>query len=225
MADEKDEGTATPPEIDNPTPDPPKVENPEAVLAKNKELLGKLASEKAEREALAARVAEFEKKQTDDEQKRLEKRGEWEKLRETMEASHKTALETEHARYQTLFANSARFELAVELGKHEILDGTAERLAKLLLLDEIRPVEEKDKVVWRKITSDEEVKLNEFIPSIKEAYGEYFKADNNPGSDAPGNTGKVNTAGKKWDTMTRDEKNAAIREHRGDAAAAKKKYN
>ena len=85
----------------------------------------------------------------------------------------------------------------------------AERLAKLLLLDEIKPVEENGKVVWRKIATDEEVRLNEFIPSITDAYGEYFKADNNPGGDAPGNGGKV-TSGKKRSTMTRAEKSAYI---------------
>lgn len=205
-------------------PSEPVVKNPEAVLAKNAELLGKLATEKKEREALAVRVSEFEKAEADRQQKALEKKGDYDKLRENMEASHKSALEAEQGRYRSLFENSARYQLAVEIGKHAPIQGTEERLAKLLLLDEIKPTEENGKVVWRKIATDEEVALNEFIPSISTAYGEYFQANNNPGGDAPGNTGKTTSTGKAWEKATLTERNAAIRAAGGDVEKAKKNF-
>lgn len=216
-----DEPVVTPP-TDDPKPEP--VKDPEAVLAKNKELLGKLAAEKAEREAALARIAEFEKKESDAERAKLEKKGEWEKLRDSMEKSHTETLTAEQTRYNALFNNASRYQLAVELSKHELAEGAnAEHLSKLLL-DEIKPVEEKGGVIWRKIETDEEVKLNEFIPSIKDAYGNFFKADNNPGGDAPGNNGKTTTTNKKWSEATLAERNDAIRAAGGDVDRAKKNF-
>jgi hypothetical protein len=216
-------GTATQTEPETTTDE--RVEKPEAVLAKNKELLGVIAREKKEREALATRISEFEKAETDRQQKALEKKGDYDKLRENMEKSHTDAIAAEKGRYDALFTNASRYQLAVEIGKHEPLEGTSERLAKLLLLDEIKPTEEEGKVVWRRIDTDEKVSLKEFIPSIKEAYGEYFKADNVPGGDAPGNTGKTNGSGKKWADMSRSDRNDAIRAAGGDIEAAKKKHS
>lgn len=202
----------------------PKVENPEGVLKKNQELLGKLTKAEQERKDLADKVSQFEAKEAERERARLEKRGEWETLRDNLETSHKTALESEQARYKTLFENASRDQLAVAIGKHDLAEGaSAERLAKLLLLDEIKPTEENGKVVWRKIATDEQVDLNEFIPSIATAYGEYFASDNNPGGDAPGNNGKRIGSVKKRSEMSTAEKSAYIAAH-GNAAYQKLPY-
>lgn len=206
------EETATQPTEETPVV----VEKPEAVLAKNKELLGKLAKEKEQRESLAARIAEFEAEKAERERKNLERKGEWEQLRANLEESKAKEIAEREARYSKLFENTSRYQLAVELDGHGVLEGKTERLAKLLLLEAIRPVEEDNRVVWRRLDTDEEVNLKDFIPSIKDAYGEYFMADNNPGSNAPG-SGKGIGGSKNRSKMTTAEKTAYIRQH-GQAA-------
>ncbi len=223
MADEL-EPTAPDAPIDNPTPP---VKDPAAVLAKNAELLAKLAAGKKDSEALTARLAEFERKEAEAERQKLEKKGDWEKIREAMEKSQAEKDAAKDARYDKLFENTSRYQLAVEIGKQKLAEGAnPEQLAKLLLLDEIKSVEENGKIVWRKLDTDEEVKLHEFIPTLSDnpAYGIYLDSDINPGGDAPGNTGTTKPSGGKWSTMTTAERSQAIRQAGGDVDAAKRKY-
>lgn len=210
--------TTTEAQIDNrETPTAPKVENPEAVLKKNQELLGKLAKEKSEREALAARVAEFEAAEAQREEERLKKNGEIEKVYQKRIEEREKALSAKDAEIEALFSDSARFQLSTEIGNLPILEGTAPKLAKLLLLDEIKPAREDGKLVWRRQDTDEQINLKEFLPTLQDAYGEFFKADNNPGGDAPGNTGKVNAGGTKRSQMDTKAKLAFIKKHGQDA--------
>lgn len=192
------------------------VKNPDGLLEKNKELLGKVVDLNAKVKEFEAYKAQVEAEKAADEQKKLEKKGEWETLRGNMEKSHAEALEAQNSRYAALFESASRSELAVEIAKHDILEGTAERLAKLLLLDEIKPVDENGKVVWRKIATDEEVQLSTYIPSIADAYGEYFKGDTNPGSNAPGNKRPVSTSQNR-SQMSTAEKSAFVAKHGKEA--------
>lgn len=196
-----------------------KVENPEGVLNKNRELLEKNSRYKSEVESLSQRLKEFEKAEAERQAKQLERKGEWETLRAKMEESHSKALSEKDARYSALFENASRDQLAVELGKHALREGVyGEQLAKLLLLDEIRPVEENGQVVWRRKDTDEQVKLNEFIPKLAEnpVYDWAFAAKNNPGIDARGNIGKAPTTLHRT-KMSTAEKSAYVTKY-GQAA-------
>jgi len=222
MPDEPNDGTAT--QTAQEPPAEPKVKDPDAVLKKNEELLGKLKTANETAKTLADKIAEFEKADSERERKSLEKKGDYDKIlaaRDKADAEKEAAWTT---KYDTLFSNSARYELAVALDGHDVLDGKSEQLAKLLLLEAIKPVNENGSVVWRKIDTDETVSLKDFIPAIKDVYDNFFKADNIPGSDAPGNTGKVNGPSGKWDKMSREERSKAIRDSGGDVEAAKKKH-
>lgn len=207
--DNGDNGTAT-------------VKDAEAVLKKNQELLKKLAEQKADREALAAKVADFEKKESEAEAKRLEKRGDYEKLVEKLKEDQVKALSDKDARYEQLFSRFAGKELQLAIPA-DVFDEMREDFSIILRTKYLKPVEDDGKVIWKSLDGLETIDLATFIPSLKDAHGGFFKADNNPGGDAPGNNGKVKGGAKKRSEMTNAEKSAYIAAH-GNATYLKLPY-
>lgn len=194
---------------------PEQVEKPEAVLAKNKELLGKLAKTNADREALAQKLAAFETAEAERQTKALEKKGDYEKLLEARKSEFETKLGEKDQRYEQLFTQYAEKELQLAIPA-EVFEDSREDFSIVLRTKYLKPVEEDGKLVWKSLDGLETIDLKTFIPSLETAHGRFFKADNNPGGDAPGNSTRHST-GTKRSAMTRQEKSAYISKN-GQAA-------
>jgi membrane protein involved in colicin uptake len=211
------EPSPAPTEPTEPTPEPPKVENPEAVLAKNKELLGKLASAKQIEADLAARVKAYEDKEAAEEAAKLTKKGDFDKLADRLKAENEAKLTEANARYEKRFKSDAEKELKlaiIDADAHED-EGTVDVLATYLLAKKIQPTDEDGVTVWRTLDG-EQVELKDFIPTLKTTHGRHFKSDNISGGDAPGNKGSI-PASLKRSTMTVEQKSAYITKHGQEA--------
>ena len=209
MPNEKDEPVTPPVKEAEPIE---QVEKPEAVLAKNKELLGKLAKEKAEREAAQARVAEFETAEAERANKALEKKGDYEKLLETRKGEFEKKLGEKDQELEALFTQYAEKELQLAIPA-DVFEDAREDFSIVLRTKYLKPVREDGKLVWKSLDGLETIDLKTFIPTLETAHGRYFKADNNPGGDAPGNSKRIAGGTLKRSAMTTTEKSAYIREH------------
>lgn len=189
----------------------PKVENPEGVLKKNKELLGKLTEAEKARKDLADKVAAFEAAEAKREEEKLQKKGDYEKLLEARKGEFEKKLGEKDQELETLFTQYADKELQLAIPT-DVFDDAREDFSIVLRTKYVKPVREDGKLVWKSLDGLETIDLKTFIPTLEAAHGRYFKADNNPGGDAPGNSTRIST-GIKRSAMTRAEKTAYISKH------------
>jgi hypothetical protein len=208
------ENEATPPAEESTTPEVI-VEKPEAVLKKNQELLGKLKREQAQREELAAKVAAFEQAEAKREEEKLQKKGDFEELIKKRDLEQQKKDAAKDARYESLFTQYAEKELQLAIPA-EVFEDSREDFSIVLRTKYLKPVEEDGKLVWKSLDGLETIDLKTFIPTLEATHGRFFKADNNPGGDAPGNSQRIGT-GVKRSAMTTKEKTAFIRAN-GQAA-------
>lgn len=214
-----DETESTTPDETTETPETTeKAKDADAVLAKNKELLGKLAAEKKEREAMKARLDAIDKEKAKADEEALKKAGEFEKLFEQRKGEFDMQLAEKDAQIASMFATMAAKDLRLSLPA-TVIDELREPFAIVLQAKHIKPVVEDGTVVWKSLDGLETIDLETYLPSLEKSYGHFFKADNNPGGDAPGNNGNV-TGGQKRSAMSRAEKTAYIGKH-GDEAYLK----
>lgn len=209
-----EEAVVTPPAEESPD-ETPVVKDPAAVLKKNEELLGKLAKEKADREELAVKVAAFEAAEAKREEEKLQKKGDYEKLLEARKGEFEKKLGEKDQELEALFTQYAEKELQLAIPA-DVFEDAREDFSIVLRTKYLKPEREDGKLVWKSLDGLETIDLKTFIPTLEAAHGRYFKADNNPGGDAPGNSQRLST-GVKRSAMTTKEKTQFIRAN-GQAA-------
>lgn len=208
MPDEQD-GTATQTAKEE---TPEVVVNPEGVLKKNEELLRKLKDESDARKELADRVAAFEAAEAKREEEKLQKKGDYDKLLETRKGEFEKKLGEKDQELEALFTQYAEKELQLAIPA-DVFEDAREDFSIVLRTKYLKPVREDGKLVWKSLDGLETIDLKTFIPTLETAHGRYFKADNNPGGDAPGNSKRIAGGTLKRSAMTTTEKSAYIREH------------
>lgn len=198
---------------------PEKVENPEGVLRKNKELLAAMKEQKEAAQRLEQELADYKAREAAEEAKRLEKKGDYEKLLEKRKAEFDAELQKREERIAAMFNTMAEKDLQLAIPSN-VIDELREPFAIILRAKHIQPVEEDGRTVWKSLDGLERYDdLPAFIKSLESdpAYGNFFKGDNHPGSNAPGNKGRVTGGTLQRSKMTTAEKTAYIKKH-GQAA-------
>lgn len=166
---------------------------------------------------------EAAKKALDDKAKADEdlalQRGEFEKVRKAIEDKAIAEKEELTSQLTNLRNSVAEQELTVELIKNGVFEEHASRMAKLLQLENIKPVQENGKTVCRSLDDTQTINLKEYIPTLKENYSIYYKATNTAGGGASGGQSDGSTIVNK-SKMTSQEKSKFISENGKDAFLA-----
>lgn len=172
--------------------------------SKNSELLAQISKLKGSQlpsGMTAEEIAEaLEFKRKAEETTALAK-GEFEKVRQQIEDKAKADKEALQIKLESLIKTNAEKDLMMELVKNGVVEKQASRMAKLLQLESIKSVQtDEGSIVWRSLDDTQTIELDKYIPTLKEEWGEFFKANVVTGGGAAGNKDK----GSAVKTMTRN---------------------
>jgi hypothetical protein len=158
--------------------------------AKRDELLADLKRVKDDAAAKAERLAALEREQAKIEDEKLTKKGEWDALRERMEAKHAEEVARLQKEIETRDQAQAERDLQMKLVTSGVKPKYAEDLAAVLKSKHIKPVNENGKMLWRTLDDTETVDLDKFIPTLRDTKGDFFESTLTPGSGASGGHNK-----------------------------------
>lgn len=147
------------------------------------------------------------------------KRGEFDKVRNAMEEKHNLEKAELIDKLSNLVANNAEKDLTVKLVQHGVIESKAGRMAKLLRLEDIKPVQKEDgDLVWRSLDDTQTIDLEKFIPSLRDEWGEFFKPTVASGGGAAGSRITSTNSGElKRSKMSTADKVAYVKQHGQEA--------
>ena len=179
-----------------------KVRDPEAVLKQNEELLSEL--KKLKPLAKQAEGFDFEKAkaaieaQEKAEQDRLTKKGEWDKLKEQLDARHASELQKAKDAHDKLLSNLKREKLTNVLTEKGVLPDRAKYLVHELDSQVELAVDDNGFSLKKIGGIGDATEFDAMIENVKATSPFFFAASNASGSGASGSQGSGGSTAKTW---------------------------